>query len=75
MIVCLTEVTWHGFGVVGFLQHEHVDESVFVQEEQATVDAPLDYNLLVHRLVVVNERQIHVQREPEGKQARERRQH
>lgn len=48
--------------VVRFVQHNCVDESVLIQEEQSTVDAPVYGSLLW--LFIFYELQMHMKTEP-----------
>lgn len=54
--------TWHEMRVVRFVQHNCVDESVLIQEEQSTVDAPVYGSLLW--LFIFYELQMHMKTEP-----------
>lgn len=51
--------------VVRFVQHNCVDESVLIQEEQPTVDAPVYGSLLW--LFIFYELQMHMKTEPKWK--------
>lgn len=48
--------------VVRFVQHNCVDESVLIQEEQSTVDAPVNRSLLW--LFILYKLQMHMKTEP-----------